>query len=110
MARVTRPGGYIIAAFPNLYSVPYHAAYHHRRKRGKWQYPEVARIYDFAAELEGAEDIITRSRETCALDTAFRWLKMWQRPLFRLLGWVIKFEGYLTVVTMQKRPGSESSL
>jgi len=103
LARVTRSGGRVIVAFPNHYSLPYRLAYRYRKARGKWRYPEEERIYDLAEELRTVEGLVALSRETCAEEALLFFLNRWQQRLFRLLRKLVRFEGYLTIVTLQKQ-------
>jgi ubiquinone/menaquinone biosynthesis C-methylase UbiE len=103
LARVTRPGGRVIVAFPNHYWLPYRFAYRYRKARGTWRYPEEERIYDLAEELRAVEGLVALSRETCAEEALLFFLNRWQQRLFRGLRRLLRFEGYLTIVTLQKQ-------
>jgi hypothetical protein len=59
-------------------------------------------LYDLAEELAEIPEVRLLSRETCDVQSSLRWLKWWQRVLFVPLHTVMHFEGYLTVLTLQK--------
>lgn len=102
MLRVTKPGGVICVAIPNHYSVPYRFAYTHLVARGRWQYPEEERIFDFSAELEGVASIVQTSRETVAPATSFFFLGRLRKGWFKFLRVFTRYEGYLTIITLKK--------
>jgi ubiquinone/menaquinone biosynthesis C-methylase UbiE len=103
MARITKPGGSIIAAVPNHFSTPYAHAYAIEKARGTWKYPDEYLIYDFSREVEEIGGMYQVSRETCDPENSFSFLtdkktKLW----FRLLNIVKRCEGYLTICTYRK--------
>ncbi|MCE5324023.1 methyltransferase domain-containing protein [bacterium] len=103
MARITRPGGCIIAAVPNHYSTPYAHAYAIEKARGTWKYPDEYLIFDFSREVEEIGGIYSVSRETCDVANSFSFLtdkKTWL--WFRLINSFKHYEGYLTICTYRK--------
>lgn len=103
MARVTRPGGKIIAAVPNHYSLPYRFSYLYLKMRNKWPYPPEERIFDFSLELQGLDNVRQLSRQTFSETSAFFFLKRLFKIFFYCLHYTFwRFEGYLTVITLEK--------
>ena len=102
MLRVTKPGGIVLAAVPNHYSVPYRFAYARLKARGRWPYPDEEKIFDFSAELDGVASVVQSHRETVAPGTSFYFLSRLQRVWFRFQQVFNKYEGYLTIVTLKK--------
>lgn len=103
MTRVTKPGGSIIAAVPNHYSVPYAHAYAVEKARGTWKYPDEYLIYDFSREIDEIGGVYSVSRETCDVENSFSFLtdkktRLW----FRMIDLVKRCEGYLTICTYRK--------
>lgn len=103
MARVTRDGGAIIVAFPNHGSVPYRYSYGYRLRRGTWPYPQEYPLVDLGAELQAMGQDWTQQRKTVCRQSAFHFLRRHQRWLFRLVGLFRSFEGYLTIITIDKQ-------
>lgn len=103
MARVTRDRGSIIVAFPNHCSSPYRYSYGYRRKQGTWPYPQEHPLVDLGAELQALGRGWTQQRKTVDRQGAFHFLRRHQRWLFRLAGLFCSFEGYLTIITIDKQ-------
>ena len=102
MLRVTVPGGIVVAAIPNHYSVPYRYSYTYLKKRGKWPYPDEHKLYDFSTELQSVSSAGQQTRTTISPDTAYNFLRRHQRIIFKLKKKFQPFEGYLTVITIKK--------
>lgn len=101
--RVLKPGGALVIAFPNHYSVPYRLAYRHLNRTGQWPYPEEFPILDLTGELAAA-GLVFQGRSCLDRVTPLHYARrvgpfgLPLKYLFRLIG----FEGYLTVVRAQK--------
>ncbi len=107
MWRCTRTGGRVVVAVPNHYSRPYRYSYLYLQRHNQWPYPEERMIHDLSREIDGLGLSAHQSRITLDSDTAFFFLRRHQRILFRLLGLVHRFEGYLSVLTLEKRGQGE---
>ncbi len=103
MVRVAKPGSTLVVAIPNHFSIPYRYSYLYRKKRGQWPYPDEYRIYDFSKELQGVPRTGQQRRRTLSVVSAYNFLRRHQRILFKLRGMFQKYEGYLTVITVQKK-------
>lgn len=102
MIRVTKPGGKICVAVPNHYSIPYRTAYDYRKARGKWPFPDEEIIFDFSAELAGSPGVVQLSRVTVAPESSLYYLPKYLKIGFKLLAAIRKFEGYLSIITLEK--------
>jgi SAM-dependent methyltransferase len=108
MARVTKPGGIVSVALPNHFSVPYRFAYEYRKARGKWPYPDEEKIFDFSEELVTITDLIPLTRETICEETCFYFLTKLQRIRFKFRHFFARYEGYLTILTLEKSVSAEN--
>ena len=102
MVRTVRPGGKVIIGLPNHYSYPYRYSYEYRQRRNEWPYPDEHRIYDLSDEIQSAGLQVRQQRETVSRKTSLHFLRRHQRMLFRLLGVVKPYEGYLTILTLTR--------
>lgn len=106
MARVTRPGGWIVVAVPNHDSVPYRTGYLWALRNGSWPYPLEMHVKDMDLEFVGA-DLGRPAVATMSSDLRWEYLRGW--PVRRLLWrqWEKlrgnDYEGYLKVFYAQKR-------
>lgn len=102
MLRVAKPSGTVLIGLPNHYSYPYRYSYLYRTRRNQWPYPAENRIYDLTREIGDLGIRVTQQRETVDRRTALHFLRRHQRILFRLLGLLRPYEGYLTVLTLTR--------
>jgi ubiquinone/menaquinone biosynthesis C-methylase UbiE len=102
MTRVTKPGGTVLVAVPNHFSKPYKYGYDFRHQLGKWQYPDEFAIYDFSAEASDITDLENPERIVISPNTAYAFLRKYQRLWFRLTNLFQRHEGYLTVLIYRK--------
>jgi len=105
MLRVCKSGSSIIAAIPNHFSIPYRYAYLYKQKLGRWPYPDEFKLYDFSEELHNIASAGKQERITLSVSTALGFLRRHQRILFKIRGVFQKYEGYLTVIAIQKKVG-----
>jgi ubiquinone/menaquinone biosynthesis C-methylase UbiE len=109
MVRVTKPGGKVFVAIPNHHSIPYRKAYEYRKARGEWPFPDEEMIYDFSAELAETSGVIQVGRETVAPKSSLYYLSRVQKAWFVILYAFKRFEGYLTIITLEKADSSDSA-
>lgn len=102
MVRVTKPGGKICVAVPNHYSIPYRFSYEYSKSHGTWSYPDEEKLYDFTEELAESANVVHLSRQTIAEKTCFYYLTKPQKLWFKMLHKLLRYEGYLAVITMEK--------
>jgi len=107
MARVTKPGGIVYVAIPNHFSVPYRFAYEYRKAHGKWPYPDEEKIFDLSEELAAINNLVALKRETIGEETCFYFLSRLQRIWFKFCHLFSRYEGYLTILTLEKSFAAE---
>ncbi len=103
MIRVVKSGSRIVAAIPNHYSLPYRYSYLHKKKKGTWPYPDEHKLYNFSKELQEVTEAGQQARITLSIDAAYNFLHRHQRIVFKLWALLQRHEGYLTVITVQKK-------
>ncbi|MCI5221419.1 MAG: class I SAM-dependent methyltransferase [Candidatus Electrothrix sp. AR4] len=106
MLRVAGCGGRVVAAIPNHFSRPYRYSYVYRKQHGQWPYPDEYMLYDFFQELGPLPNVGQQTRMTLAKETAYHFLRRHQRILFKIIGKIRRFEGYLAVIIIEKNATS----
>ena len=104
MTRVMKPAGIALVAIPNHFSIPYRFSYEYKKKHGTWPYPDEEKLYDFSEELSNMPDVVQLSRETVDQETPFYFLTKLQRRYYKFLHSFKRYEGYLNIITLIKRP------
>jgi hypothetical protein len=69
---------------------------------GKWPYPDEEKIFDFSEELVTITNLIALKRETISEETCFYFLSKLQRTWFKFCHLFARYEGYLTILTLEK--------
>ena len=105
MLRCVKPGGKVVVALPNHFSLPYRYSYLYRQKKHQWPYPDEHAIYDLQEEVKIIRFQGSQTRETLSPETAYHFLRRHQRICFKLFSLVCHFEGYLSVLTFTKQIG-----
>jgi len=108
MVRCVRPGGKVIVALPNHFSIPYRYSYLYRQKKRQWPYPDEYALYDLHEEVKSGQLQVIQRRETICPETAYHFLRRHQRLFFKLLGLIRHFEGYLSVLTFIKQADADA--
>lgn len=107
-ARVMSDNGAMVIAIPNHYSPPYRIAYVIKKeiqKGRRWPWPKEFKIFDLKEELERC-GLILVERRTLARSTIYDFFGK-NNPLkflLKFVGFFAKYEGYLTVLIIQKEP------
>lgn len=109
MARVTKPGGIVYVAIPNHFSVPYRFAYEYRKAHGKWAYPDEEMIFDLSEELAAINSLVALKRETVSEEACFHFLSRLQRIWFKFCNLFVRYESYLTILTLKKSVAAEKN-
>lgn len=94
--------GKIVIAIPNHFSVPYRAGYKYLKFLNKWIYPEEYKIYDFQKEIEVVKGLKQTTRLTINKATIYNFLPAPLKTVFKLADKVFNFEGYLSVIIIEK--------
>ncbi len=102
-ARILKPDGQMIVAFPNHYCPPYRFAYRLMRLLGIWRFPSEYEILDLKEEAALA-GLQLQERLTLSRATIFNWLNFLPpaRVVYQLLDRFFHYEGYLTVIILCK--------
>jgi 2-polyprenyl-3-methyl-5-hydroxy-6-metoxy-1,4-benzoquinol methylase len=98
-----KDSGKIVLAVPNQFSFPYKLGYQYLNSLGKWIYPPEFKIYDFSKEVEFIGGLRQVNRLTINKDTIYNFLPKPVRFVLRKLDSVFDYEGYLTVVVIEKQ-------
>lgn len=106
MARITRPGGWVVVAFPNHFDLRYRIAYLSRLRSGVWGYPRERVIYSMGREIRAA-GLVLRRRIVMDDATSEYYIDGHPRiaPAIRCASRVVGSRGYLTVLVMEKPSG-----
>lgn len=106
-ARVMSDNGTMVVAIPNHYSLPYRIAYVIKKdiQKGKrWPWPKEFKILDLKSEL-AQSGLELKERRTIAKTTIYDFFGK-NNPikfLLKFIGLFVKYEGYLTVLVIQKQ-------
>jgi 2-polyprenyl-3-methyl-5-hydroxy-6-metoxy-1,4-benzoquinol methylase len=108
-AALLKPKGKMVLAIPNHYCAPYRGAYVLRKEwlnSKRWPWPAEFKIYDLKEELDHASlELVERS--TLDFNSAFTfWKYSIVRKLLRVSDHFFHYEGYLTVLIIQKKSAS----
>ena len=103
-SRILKDDGVMFIAFPNHYSHPYRLAYKIRKILNKWTYPDEYKMYDLQDEIVSA-NLVLKERIILSKKSVMQWLSF-APPLkyfFQIIDVFFPFEGYLTVLKIQKK-------
>jgi len=102
-ARVLKPDGLMLIAFPNHFSKPYRLTYKYLNARNRWPYPKEIALFDMKHELSDAGFRLIE-RRILDLQTPIDYLNHVKviGSLLKVFYSVVDYEGYLTSVMALK--------
>jgi len=103
-ARVMKPTGKMVIAFPNHYSFPCRVGYVLLNSINKWPYPKEFKLYDLK-ESAAKAGLTVEKRHVLSRESFYRWLNS---PLakagLKMYDGLVGLDGYLTVIVLSKTP------
>ncbi len=101
MRKKLNPGGKIVIAIPNHYSMPYRSGYIYLNLIKRWPYPEEYKIFDFSREVKQIDGLRQTARLHINRASIYDFLPKPLKLLLQVIGKVVIFEGYLSVIIME---------
>lgn len=103
--KILQPGGKMILAIPNHYSWPYKFAYTTLRLFRVRRFPSEEKIYDFSKEIANISSLSMRERKILSKWSVLSRLNFFKpiKWLFTVLSHIFPYEGYLTVIVLEKK-------
>ncbi|MBU7008190.1 class I SAM-dependent methyltransferase [Phosphitispora fastidiosa] len=101
MKKKLNPGGRIVIAIPNHYSLPYRLGYLYLNLVNRWPYPEEYKIYDFSSEVKQIDGLRQTVRLHINKASIYDFLPLPLKLILQAVGKLVVFEGYLSVVVLE---------
>lgn len=104
-SRILKDNGILIIAFPNHYSMPYRLAYiihNYLLFKRFWPWPKEYKLYDLKKEAL-VNNLLLLERRTVSKNTPMEFAKGRLKGIFEIIYKFCSFEGYLTVLIINKK-------